>query len=88
MTRDREQRAAVAPGFCSGVPGAGGTPERKRLDWQRIGDSADVRRLGSAAERVEMQDKEAADGHALLPTGKFIGTWSFPYAISHPFLAE
>lgn len=76
MTRDREQRAVVAPGFCSGVPGAGGTPERKRLDWQRIGDSADVRRrLGSAAERVEMQDKEAADGHALLPTGKFIGTY-------------
>lgn len=36
--------------------------ERKRLDWQKIGDSADVRRRpGSAAEQAEMKDREAAD---------------------------
>lgn len=43
MMRDREQGGVEAPGFCSDVPGAGGMPERKRLDWQRIGGSADVR---------------------------------------------
>lgn len=52
----------VATGFCSSVPRAGGTPDRKRLgDWQGIRDSAKVgRRLGSAAEQVEMEDKAAA----------------------------
>lgn len=60
--RDGEQRGKVATGFCSSVPRAGGTPDRKRLgDWQGIRDSAKVgRRLGSATRQVEMEDKGAA----------------------------
>ena len=70
MTRDREQRGVVAPGFCSSVPGAGGTPERKRLDWQRIGDSADVRRrLGQLLSELRWRTKK-----------QLIGMPSFPWA--------
>ena len=62
MMRDREQGGAEAPGFCSDVPGAGGMPERKRLDWQRIGGYADVRRrLGSAAELRWRTKKQLID---------------------------